>query len=140
MSEDSKISEVSQEPPESTVEAGEPKQARPQALSGLSRRLTDKDLKDPAVGRLLLQKIDEQETTIRELSEFREKFHDANTRAEVLNERLKSLKESLNTRTAFNIFGGIIAGFLPSLWGYPALFFPAGIVAMILLGIGVFKK
>ena len=77
------------------------------------------------------------------MSEFREKFHDAKTRSEVLNEKLKSLDNSINSRSVLILLGGIIFGYLPSLWSNTGLFLGALFIAVIFLILGfwnVFKK
>lgn len=122
---------------EEVSEEGEPKQAKGGALSGLNRLLSEDEMKDnPAAFKLILDKVDMLQTEAQNLSEYREKFHEEKTKAEVLGERLKFLDDSINSKSALILFGGILLGYLPSLWSNTAVFVTAVIIAIILLFLG----
>ena len=132
-----------QEPqPSSSQPAPEPAKSRSsrRALSSLRRELSDKELLSPAVQKLLLDEIDRLEGEHAELSGFRGRFHEADKRAAVLEQ-----KNSINTGqeivsiTCITI-GGALIGYAPSVWASP----PTGAVVLIsgavLIVLGVVAK
>jgi len=116
----------------------EVKQARG-AFSKVKRELSDADLKKPAVGRLLLNQNDKYEQEIALLKDYKEKFHEADKRADVLAERLRGVEKSITEKSILLTFGGLMAGFLPSLWSYQNFFWPAAIIALILFLFALLK-
>lgn len=108
-------------------------------FSKVKRELSDKDLKNPAVGRLLLSQNDKYEQEISILKEYKEKFHEADKKADVLAERLDGVKKSITTRSVLLIFGGILGGLLPSLWERQNIFWPVAIIALMLFLVALLK-
>src|SRR3989338_2514522 len=89
------------------------------ALSKLSRELPASALKNPYVGKLLLNRIDEYETEVSELKGYRSRFHEADKKAATLQERLETSESSVGVRAALSALGGITTGSLFALWPYP---------------------
>jgi hypothetical protein len=117
------------EPTPLAASAGEatPPTGRRQALRDLRRQLTDEDLASPGVQKLLLDDIERADAECDLLSGYVTRFHEADKRAAVLEERLR-------TQTAFEIafgvgvgLGGAIMGLAPSLWNTP----PFGVLAIV---------
>ena len=72
-----------------------------QALSKLSRELSDEDLQHRGTQRLILNELDKYNDCKVELENYKEKYHNADRENAVLKERLK-------TSTAFEIIYGFI--------------------------------
>ena len=70
-------------PEDPTDGTGLPPQKR-RAFRGVKRDLSEEGLSNPDVNRLLLDDIERLEGEVRELGEFRSRFHDAQSRANVL--------------------------------------------------------
>jgi hypothetical protein len=113
----------------SVVEA---KSAKGGALSTLSRQISDVDLKNKAVVRLILDRNDQLQREVDELSAYKDKFHEKDKLAAVLLEKLKSM----NARYLAIAMGGILAGYLPSLWDSKGEFLTAALLSVILLLVG----
>lgn len=109
------------------------------AFSKVKRQLSDKDLKNPAVGRLLLNQNDKYEQEISTLKDYKEKYHEADKKACVLAERLKGFQRSVTTRSVLLVFGGLLGGFLPSLWVNQKFFWSVAIIAIVLFLIALLK-
>lgn len=118
----------------------EPKSISRGAFSRVKRQLSNSDLKNPAVGRLLLSQNDKYEQEIGSLEEYKEKYYDADKRAAVFLERINGIKEGINSRSVFLTFGGILLGALPSLWSRQFLFWAVALIGIIFLLIGFFRK
>ena len=125
-------------------EEGESKSAKG-ALSKLNRLLSEAEMKkaNPAAFKLILDKVDTLQTEVDELKKYREDYHTEKNRADVYEEKNKSLENSINSRSVFILFGGLILGFLPQLWSNTAVFITAILIglALVVLGfINVIKK
>lgn len=110
------------------------------ALSALRRELSDKELLSPAVQKLLLDEIDRLENEQVELSGFRTRFHDADKRAAVLEQ-----KNSINigqeiVSTACITIGGALLGYAPSVWANQPTGALALICGAILVVLGIVAK
>lgn len=97
------------------------------ALSTLRRELSNKELLSPAVLKLLLDEIERLESEHGELSGFRTRFHDADKRAAILEQ-----KNSINIgqeiiSTACITVGGALLGYAPSVWANQ----PTGVLSLI---------
>jgi|HubBroStandDraft_1064217.scaffolds.fasta_scaffold79981_3 hypothetical protein len=112
-----------------------------QALRDLRRELTEDDLKNPGVVKLILDRLDAALTRCAGLETYRERFHEADKEVAVLSERTRS-------RTALDIaWGGGVAvgamcvGLAPGLWsGMPTWAGPVVLavgIALIALGVTV---
>lgn len=136
--EEDKTIDISTESPEAGAE-GEPKQVG-DALSGINRLLSEDEMKDnPGALKLVLDRVDKLETEVKNLSGYREKYHEEKTRADVLNEKLKSLEDIINVKSALTLLGGVALGALTSFWNNWAVFTPVLLVGIVLLLIGFSK-
>jgi hypothetical protein len=90
---------------------------RREAFRNIFRQLSSEELSNPGVQKLLLDDLERAESECELLQTYVERFHDADKRAAVLEERL-------NKQTAFDILftvciglGGAIMGVAPLFWG-----------------------
>ncbi len=107
-----------------------------QAFQYITRELSDDDLKNPAVGKLLLNEIDRLEIENDELGDYKEQFHEADKKVAVLKEKSKTHLVAEITSVGCIAIGGILIGHgmsEPSNWiiGCGALVFIIGIVAIV---------
>lgn len=102
------------------------------ALSTLSRQISDGDLKNKAVVRLILDRSDQLQREVDQCSIYKDKFHEKDKLSAVLSEKLASI----NARSIAIAIGGIIAGYLPSLWSNWGKFIAAAIVSVVFLLVG----
>ena len=125
------------EPKPLAASAGEatPPSGRRQALRDLRRQLTDEDLASPGVQKLLLDDLERADAECDLLNGYVTRFHEADKRAAILEERLR-------TQTALEVtfgvgvgLGGAIMGLAPSLWNTPP-FGSLAIAVGILLSLG----
>ena len=122
-------------------EEGAPKAPRPTALSGLKREVSLKGFKNnPTAIQLLLDKIDSLEAQVTELSPYRKNFHERDKRVGELSEELKGVRASITGRLLLITVGGIIFGYLPSIWNQAAYLWPAFALAVIFLLVGYLKN
>lgn len=130
------------EPQESprTLETAQTKApAARRSFAKLRRELSDDELGTPAVQRLLLDDIERLEGEARDAKEFREKFHEADKRAAILDEKFKGKISIEVVHAACITVGGVALGFSPSVWstqptgwifvGLGLLMLVAGVVA-----------
>ncbi|HCR35936.1 hypothetical protein A2130_00220 [Candidatus Woesebacteria bacterium GWC2_33_12] len=80
------------------------------AFSKLSRELSETDLKNPAVGRMLLEKIDTLSSEKVELSGFRQKFYDADKRSAILDQQVQGENKFQILYSLCLTIGGAIFG------------------------------
>lgn len=110
------------------------------AFRKVTRELTDADLANPAVQRLLLDDLDRLETERDDLSQSRDKFHEADKRVGIL-----EAKAQVNI--AFEIIssgclaaGSATVGYARTLWDTP----PNGVFALglgcVLVIVGIVAK
>lgn len=117
-------------PPESAV----PATGGRAALRDVRRQLTDEELKNPGVQKLLLDMLQETDDEREGLRSYVDRFHDADKTAAVL-------RETVKTHTAIEIFfgvgvglGGAIIGLSPFFWGTkPGYGVITGIVGLSLM-------
>ena len=110
------------------------------AFAGLTRGLSDEDLKSPGAQKLLLDslvRVEEESTVLRR---FQEKFHDADKKTAVLEERLK-------TKIAFEILstgsltiGSAALGYARSLTSTPTGGWFALAFGTVLIIVGIAAK
>ncbi len=100
-------------PPDSAV----PASGRRAAFRDVRRQLTDEELKNPGVQKLLLDMLQETDDEREGLRYYVDRFHEADKTAAVLREEVK-------THTAIEVFfgvgvglGGAIIGLAPFFWG-----------------------
>jgi hypothetical protein len=61
-----------------------------EAFKAIARQLSQTDLSNPGVQKMLLEDLDRAEAQLEILEGFRDRFHEANTRAAVLREKLQT--------------------------------------------------
>lgn len=124
------------EPEDTSTGSGLPMPKGKQAFQYITRELSDDDLKNPAVGKLLLNEIDRLEIENDELGDYKEQFHEADKKVAVLQEKSKTHLVAEITSVGCIAIGGILIGHgmsEPSNWiiGCGALVFIIGIVAIV---------
>lgn len=109
------------------------------AFSKISRELTEKDLKNPTVGKMLL---DERDRLLGEkvvLESYRENFYKADKRAAIFGEQAKSGGKVEVLYTLSTAVGGALMGLAPvagSHWVSGALF----LVGLLLIVVSILVK
>lgn len=99
--------------------------------SKIARTISENDLKNPAIGRMLPAQLDEFKEKIANLEEYREKFHTADKEASIFKEKLYASEKDTNGRQILGILGGVLLGVLPSLWKYQGYFWAAAILGCV---------
>jgi len=104
-----------------------PPSGRRQALRDLRRQLSDDELTSPGVQKLLLDALEQADAKCEELAGYLARFHEADKRAAVLEEKLR-------TQTALEIafgvgtgLGGAIVGLAPVFWNQQ----PQGYIVLV---------
>ena len=118
------------EPEEGAISAGAPSLKGRQSFRQVRRELTEEELSTPAAQRLLLDELDRLDSENNELKSFQEKFHTADKKAGILDEKL-------NRHTALEILssGSLLAGALAL--GYAPKVWDTGPTGPILVALGV---
>lgn len=110
------------------------------AFSRLKRELSDEELGSPGVQKLLLDYLAQADEENATLKSYRDKFHDADKRNGVLEEKRKTNSASEAISIGSLAVGAAALGYAPSLWstphgGYFALAFGA-----VLVSVGILAK
>jgi len=92
----------------------------------LRRTLSDEDLASPGAQKLLLDALEQADTQIEVLSGYVERFHGADKRAAILEERVKQSRAADIMFAVGLGLGGVILGLVPSLWSNG----PIGLIAL----------
>jgi hypothetical protein len=101
----------------------------------LRRQLTEEDLRQPGVQKLLIEDFEKAEMECEALRCYLEKFHESDKQVAILNEKLK-LDNALEIVTGVGLAGGsAIMGVAPSFWGVSTL---QGEVALLIGALFVF--
>lgn len=117
-------------PPSDTVK---PKSGR-RSFSKLPRELSEKELASPAVQKMLVDEIERLEAECDDLSSYRPKFHEADKRAAVLDEKFKGKISVDILQTGCLTAGAAALGYAPSITtGHPSALMVAifGVVLVI---------
>lgn len=103
------------------------------AFSKLRRELSDEELNSTAVQKLLLDNLDQLQSTNFELEIFEEKFHIVDKQKAVLEEKLKSSQSSEILFTFTLTIGAAIMGLAPTFWttGYGWLIIIVGFLLVL---------
>lgn len=108
-----------------------PATGRRLAFRDVKRELTDEDLASSGTQKLILDMLLAAELERDDYKEYLKKYYDADTRAQVLEEKLKS-NDTNETLFAVGVgIGGAIIGLAPLYWDKP----PAGVIALIIGGL-----
>jgi len=92
-----------------------PTSAKRSAFKNVIRQLTDEELKSPAVQKLILDELEQAETDRDEMKVYMHRYHEADKRACILEEKLKT---NTTIEVAFGVgmgVGGTLIGLAPSL-------------------------
>jgi hypothetical protein len=100
-----------------------------QAFRDIRRQLQDADLSSPGVQKLLLDELDQSESECELLQAYVERFHEADKRAAVLEEKLKA-------STAFDILFSVGIGLGCAIMGLSPLFWSDGARGPMALVVG----
>lgn len=105
-----------------------PPSGRREAFRDIRRQLSEEDLSSRGVQKLLLEELERAEAECQIAEGYIERFHEADKRAAVLEEKLR-------TNSAFEIMfgvgvglGGAIIGLAPVFWNNP----PQGQIALVI--------
>ena len=111
-----------------------------QAFRRIPRELTEEDLANPAVLKLLVGNLDRLETEKEEYRIYMERFHEADKKVAVLEEKGKT-KLTLEILSGTCLaFGGLAIGQINALWLPSPLTWIVGILGAGLLGGGIYAK
>lgn len=110
------------------------------AFSKIRREIGDKDLQNPAVGRLLLDERDRLLSEKTTLENFRESYYEADKRASVCEEKIKKESKFMALYTAAITIGGILIGSSFLVSGKPFLITLASGVIIIIIGVVCYLK
>jgi hypothetical protein len=86
------------------------------AYEKLPRGLSEEDLKNPGVQKLILSDLDSFEEENKILKKFQDKFHQLDKVNAVLEEKLKKTQRSEIFYSFCIAFGGVLIGFSKSIW------------------------
>jgi hypothetical protein len=99
-----------------------------QALSGIDRVVTTEDLAHPGVQKLILDRLDRAEATIRHLERYERDFHEVREKLVVAESSLRRLSSLDILQSVVLGVGCVMLGFIPSVWGR------WGLVALVTTG------
>ena len=108
-----------------------PPSGRRLAFGEIKRQLSEEDLKSPGVQKLLLDDLERAESECEIMQGYIERYHDADKRAAVLEERVRS---GTAIEIMFGIgvgLGGTIMGIAPMFWSEQ----PKGWIALMIGGL-----
>jgi len=110
-----------------------------QAFRSISRQLTEEDIKNPSVARLILSDADRLERENEELRPFRSFYHEVDKECAVLKEKIKNLTSIELFSKVTLTFGALLIGLSINLWKFG----PSGPIVLaigcILLVAGIVK-
>jgi hypothetical protein len=130
-----------QEPP-GVTSAVEPPQIKPRsgrkATASLRRELSDKDMTNPAVAKLLLDDVERLEKQVNELYNVQAQYNDADKRAAVLEQKLNASRSQEIVFASCTTLAGTALGFAPSVWSEHNATGPIALSAAVILLITAF--
>lgn len=110
------------------------------AFQNITRELSDDDLTNPAVGKLLLNEIDRLESENAEFGDYQEQFHEADKKVAVLQEKSKiHLATEILSGVCFTI-GAAMIGYAPVLWKSQPSGWMVLVFGSVLIFGGIFAK
>jgi len=118
MSETAQPDEEPEEPKAAQKEDGDDNKSKGKRRSyrGVRRELSEEELKSPVVQKTLLDEIDRLDIEIEEVKGFRDKYYDIDKKEAVLREKFTVHKGYEIASTSLVTGGGIILGFISSIW------------------------
>lgn len=105
------------------------------SVASIRRELNDKDMTHPAVAKLLLDDVERLEQDNTDLSSYRGKYHEADKRAAVLDQKLRASTSQEIVFGTCSTLGGAALGYAPAVWNASTstgqIVLAAGIVLII---------
>jgi hypothetical protein len=93
-----------------------PASGRRQAFRDVRRELTDADMASPGVQKMVLDELEQAEAECEQLRAYIERYHEADKRAAVLEEKLRPIR-ALEILFGVGVgLGGAIVGLSPFFW------------------------
>jgi hypothetical protein len=120
-------------------ESVKPKSGR-RSFSKLPRELSEKELTSPAVQKMLVDEIERLEAECDDFSSYRPKFHDADKRAAVLEEKFKGKISADILQTGCLTVGAAALGYAPSISTEQPSAWMVAIFGVVLLVAGIAAK
>ena len=111
-----------------------------QAFRKITRELSDKDLANPAVQRLLLDELDRLEIENDQSRSYQRQFHETDKRVAVLEEKSKMTLGSDIVSLACLAIGAAALGYTPVLWDSQPSGWIALVFGFVLVGSGIAAK
>jgi hypothetical protein len=115
-------------------------QSKRRAFSRLKRELSEEELSQPGVQKMLLALIEEAEETIGQLKSYQSKFHNADKELAIANGKLEVRKGQEILYLGATSAGALFFGYLPNVWSNPTSAVIFGIGGAILFTVGCFAK
>lgn len=110
------------------------------ALSRMRRELTEEELGNPAVQKLMMDDLDRLESEISELKRFREKYHEVDKKCDVMTEKLKPRIQADIFFCGFISVGSILVGLAPAVWDNLLAGIASAVLGLILVAGGIASK
>lgn len=110
------------------------------SFAKLRRELSDDELSSSAVQRMLIDEIERLDAERIELSSFRNRFHDSDKRAAILEERFKGKISIEIVHIACMTTGAAALGYAPSIWQAGPAGWMAAIFGVVLILAGLAAK
>ncbi|GFO60835.1 hypothetical protein GMST_31600 [Geomonas silvestris] len=110
------------------------------AFVNVRRELSDEELSSPALQRVLIDDIERLEKEKFELTEYMEKYHEADKKAAVLEEKVKkSLSQDLIFGVSLTL-GAAALGYAPAVWSAQPTGWITICFGLILIGGGIASR
>lgn len=129
---------------EAEPEEGQPRneylsaQKQQRSYDGISRKISENDLTNPAVGKIILDSLDQCEEENKELKLIVNKFHSVDKEAAVMREQLKASKTIEKMRNVLLSTGSCLIGLSPSLHSESKFNLDANVIPSLSLGVLLF--
>ena len=101
------------------------------AFGKVKREITEKDLQNPAIQKMLLDELDRLETESEEYKQYKERYHKADKRVAVLEEKSKGTLAIDILSGACLTIGAASLGYTKILWENQ----PSGYIALVVGGV-----
>jgi hypothetical protein len=129
-----------QEPEHPTEGVSASQQKGRRAFTNVRRELSDEELLSPAIQRMLIDDIERLEKEKFELIECREKYHEADKKASILQERVsKSITQEIVFGVCLTV-GAASLGYAPSVWAVQPTGWISIAFGLVLIGGGIASR
>lgn len=129
-----------QEPKEASEGTTITPQKGRRAFINLRRELSDEELASPAIQRMLIDDIERLEKEKFELSEYQEKYYEADKKAAILDEQVK---KSVSQEVIFAVslaVGAASLGYAPAVWANQPTGWIAIAFGLVLIAAGIASR